>query len=274
MSVSFSGLGFRYDVEHMDMYSDNTPMVKIDAKDYDRIVERADTVTICARSLAELIAGLSVVDGLDTTGGSIYHLVLPYLPGARQDRVNPGGDVAFMSNTIADLINSYNFMNVTTVDPHSDVMADRLVHLNVFPLERIYSRFWHGYTGIIAPDKGAQARAELAGKVLDKPVIYGGKTRDAETGKITGFTLEGAEKGGHYLVVDDICDGGGTFLGLADKIDEAGAYADLYVTHGIFSKGTHKLARRYKTLYTTDTWPGYPRPKPYVFNVVEEMESM
>jgi len=46
-------------------------------------------------------------------------------------------------------------------------------------------------------------------------------------------------------VVDDICDGGGTFIGLADLLDERAMRADLYVTHGLFSQGTEKLVQRY-----------------------------
>ena len=45
-------------------------------------------------------------------------------------------------------------------------------------------------------------------------------------------------KGKKCLIVDDICDGGGTFVGSAKLLIEAGAdRVDLYVTHGIFSKG-------------------------------------
>jgi ribose-phosphate pyrophosphokinase len=40
------------------------------------------------------------------------------------------------------------------------------------------------------------------------------------------------------LIVDDLCDGGGTFTAHASVLLAAGATAvDLYVTHGIFSKG-------------------------------------
>ena len=40
------------------------------------------------------------------------------------------------------------------------------------------------------------------------------------------------------LIVDDICDGGATFVGLAKELRAAGAKkVYLYVTHGIFSKG-------------------------------------
>ncbi len=61
---------------------------------------------------------------------------------------------------------------------------------------------------------------------------------------------------GKYLVVDDICDGGGTFLGLADKFWKQTSIStlDLYVTHGIFSKGVRELLRMYHNVYSTDSY--------------------
>ena len=48
--------------------------------------------------------------------------------------------------------------------------------------------------------------------------------------------------GRNCLIVDDICDGGGTFIPLAKKLKNAGAKTvTLYVTHGIFSKGLDPL---------------------------------
>jgi len=66
------------------------------------------------------------------------------------------------------------------------------------------------YTGIIAPDKGALNRAEALAHAFEVPLYIGGKTRDFETGKLTGFTMESLPEGGKFLIVDDICDGGGT----------------------------------------------------------------
>lgn len=47
------------------------------------------------------------------------------------------------------------------------------------------------------------------------------------------------------LVMDDICDGGATFISLAKEIKAHELYNDqelwLYVTHGIFSKGKQTL---------------------------------
>jgi len=57
------------------------------------------------------------------------------------------------------------------------------------------------------------------------------------------------------LIVDDICDGGGTFLGLAKELKSKNA-GKLYlaISHGIFSKGFESLAKDFQKIFTTDSF--------------------
>jgi hypoxanthine phosphoribosyltransferase len=70
--------------------------------------------------------------------------------------------------------------------------------------------------------------------------------------------MEPLKAAGNYLVVDDICDGGGTFNLLAEAFqkDPHAAKSDLslYVSHGIFSKGIRAINDRYVNIFTTDSW--------------------
>jgi ribose-phosphate pyrophosphokinase len=257
------------------MYSDNTPMVK--TEDWSTIVEHADTVVLRADSLHEFMVGMFLVDVLNEAPGRYFkgglNLVLPYLPGARQDRSNPTGDVLFSARSIAREINLRRFSKVVSVDPHSPVMPRYIQNFREYPLERVAEKFWKGYTGVIAPDKGAKDRASRVANAMGLPVYFGGKTRDVSTGALTGFEVEELPKGGHFLVADDICDGGGTFIGLGEKIREQGCYADLFVTHGIFSKGTRGMKEIFKNIYTTDTRQINTDRRTQVmkFNIVDDM---
>lgn len=252
MSIQFAGpRGYRYEIQNQGMYSDSTPLVKADIED---IAKNADTIIVKGAGLAEFVTAMFLVDAVRAFDyeSSITTLVLPYFPGARQDRVNPTGDILDTARSVAGMINERRFWNVTVLDPHSPICIGATNHSEEYPLEKVVRRVWHGYTGIIAPDKGARARAETFAKSMGKPVYYGEKVRDVSTGRLSGFDIDVPE-GGHYLVVDDICDGGGTFIGLGEKIKECGAYADLFVTHGIFSKGVDSLKEYYKNVYTTDS---------------------
>jgi ribose-phosphate pyrophosphokinase len=52
-----------------------------------------------------------------------------------------------------------------------------------------------------------------------------------------------------YLVVDDICDGGRTFVELAKAIpEEKRSHLHLLVTHGIFSQGLDVLRQYYSEI--------------------------
>ena len=52
------------------------------------------------------------------------------------------------------------------------------------------------------------------------------------------------------MIVDDICDGGQTFIELAKALEKQGAHQIfLYVTHGIFSKGLDTLKVYFSGVY-------------------------
>jgi len=84
-----------------------------------------------------------------------------------------------------------------------------------------------------------------------------------ETGRITELIIDSEDlKGQDCLVVDDICDGGATFLrlALALKAKNAGRLY-LAVSHGIFSKGLDQLLEHYEQLYTSDSFTDIKHPK-------------
>jgi ribose-phosphate pyrophosphokinase len=195
-------------------------------------------------------------------------LIMPYLPGARADRGTPFG-----AQVYADFINDLDLNKLIVLDPHSPVMVEELErwvpgYVTEFPFERIIKHEIQDatsdskpqpYIGVIAPDKGAHNRAARAAKVMGVPVYTAGKTRDFETGKLTGFHMEDElPTTGRFLIVDDICDGGGTFIGLAEAIAKTNPHIgiDLWVTHGIFSNGFDKLEDTFETIHTTNSFYG------------------
>ena len=108
---------------------------------------------------------------------------------------------------------------------------------------------------LVSPDKGAFSKVKALATTLGGiPFIKADKVRDPETGDLSGFSYEGSVQGLDLLIVDDICDGGGTFVGLAKILKEGGAKSiSLYVSHGIFSKGLKVLDGAIDAVYTTDS---------------------
>lgn len=196
-------------------------------------------------------------------------LLIPYFPGARQDRRMVEGEPLTVK-VYADIINSMNFDKVSILDPHSDVTTALLNNVDIIPnynlvrtaLFKVYPTTEHNILSwgeefhLISPDAGANKKINSLGIHLGaKSIIKCDKTRDVSNGKITGFEVYSDDlKGRTCILVDDICDAGGTFLGLSKELKAKNAGdIHLIVSHGIFSKGLHKLENEFKTVWTTDS---------------------
>jgi ribose-phosphate pyrophosphokinase len=179
-------------------------------------------------------------------------LKMPYVPYARQDRVcNPGE--ALSIKVFANVINSMGFDNVVTYDNHSDVSTALINNCVNFSVKELIqhtmgikstpNRDLFEKDFVVSPDAGANKKVFEVSKMLSIPMIRADKTRDLETGDITGTVVyvdDLTDKS--VLIIDDICDGGRTFIELAKVLKEKGASeVTLFVTHGIFSKGTDVL---------------------------------
>lgn len=173
------------------------------------------------------------------------YLEMPYVPYARQDRVCDKGE-ALGAKVFCNLINSMSLERVAISDPHSDVVSALLnnVHVRdqyVFLQELVaHSGLIIKNTVLVSPDAGANKKTLKCAKELGfKEVVRADKIRDVTTGQITGtvaYTEHVGDK--DFLIVDDICDGGMTFIELAKVLrTKTNGNIKLFVTHGIFSKG-------------------------------------
>lgn len=183
-------------------------------------------------------------------------LYTPYIPSARADRVF-NSDVAFSLKVVADIINSCGFSHVMVEDPHSDVAPALIDNVKVlFTQAQLVHRLFgpaklSAYT-LCAPDLGAAKKIDELRKLEKKQdYIQVIKLRDVETGDIVKCDIvQGDPQGKNVLIVDDIADGAGSFIHLAEMLKERGAASvDLYVTHGIFSKGLDILKGKVDHLY-------------------------
>lgn len=222
------------------------------------------------KTFATFMAAMFWVDAFKERWENPVRLLLPYIPGARQDRLLPDGDFLFSAKSVAKEINMRGFASVDVFDPHSEVASGLIDRCAVGRLPEL-TGFYGKYKGVIAPDGGAVKRAGDMAKALGIPVLHAWKKRDTTTGKLTGFGVEFLDPG-HYLVVDDICDGGGTFLGLR-SVFPALVTADLYVSHGLFTQGTDKLLQAFKKVITTNSTVG-DKPGVEVIDIIHTLYEL
>ena len=189
--------------------------------------------------LAMLVDACSRLENLEHNAK--FTLYLPYIPYARQDRVMQPGE-ALSIKVFANLINALSFDEVIVDDPHSDVSAALINNVKIRGQQDLVSQFHDNLAGkdvtIVAPDAGARKKAQKVASKFRMPIVEAGKVRDLATGEITGTAVFGDVKDRDCVIIDDICDGGRTFIALAQALKEKGAKrVILYVTHGIFSFG-------------------------------------
>ena len=194
---------------------------------------------------------------------AVIDLTIPYFPYARQDRVCNAGE-ALSVQVVARLINAMNYAIVTVVDPHSPVLVAALDRCFVIEQHKAFSRIKPSFreVTIVAPDVGAIKKTEEFAKLVGaKDVLYCNKKRNLADGKILGMEILNPEilsSDSQLLVLDDICDGGRTFMEVANAISNVCSCVEsmeLAVTHGIFSKGVGVLTDVFDHVYTTDTLP-------------------
>lgn len=227
------------------MFPDKTSQIwKLDFHSfclYDEPVE----ITWVFENEGELIHLAQLKDLLEAHKFKVSRLNIPFLPYARQDK-EVSNTTTFALRTFAKLLNSLNFSEVVVTDCHSSEALKLINNVtNVIPFRTIEHIIDIEQIDIICyPDTGAAARY---GSLITGDRVILSKKRDPESGeikglnfcKITDLDLLVNKK---VLIVDDICDGGRTFVEAADLLYRNGASeVHLYTTHGIYSKGLQPL---------------------------------
>jgi ribose-phosphate pyrophosphokinase len=230
------------------------------------------TVVLSSADAEDILRAIMLSSALETYEVREVVLEVAYMPYGRQDRVCSRGEsdslLAFMR------ILHTAFDRVVTIDLHNPesesvkwMITDGLL-INKKPFnafERVISLRKQELTlfpsiiteQIVAPDRGAVKRASQFAEDWDseKPVVILDKYRKPD-GMM--HNLENPHKlaeASYITIVDDICDGGATFLSAAKVLKEVNPSAELYlvVTHGIFSAGTEKLLDMFTDIYVENT---------------------
>ena len=239
-------------------FSGGEPHIKI-APDFD--TNRKITITHRLNSFNDLGLLCVTVDALRRMDVKIIDLFIPYFPAARQDRVMIPGEPLSVK-VYADIINAMQLNKVYVFDAHSEVTPALLNNSTVIPnytfIKEVLNRIGENVK-LISPDGGALKKIYKVSEFLGGvEVVECSKSRDVKTGKLSGFKVYNDDlQGIDCLIVDDICDGGGTFVGLAEELKKKNA-GKLYlaVSHGIFNKGFEVL-NCFDDIFTTNSFKDF-----------------
>ena len=235
-------------------FSGGEPHIKINP-DFD--TTQKVTITHRLNSFNDLGLLCITVDALRRMDVKIIDLFIPYFPAARQDRVMIPGEPLSVK-VYADIINAMQLNKVFVFDAHSEVTPALLNNSTVIPnytfIKEVLNVIGENVK-LISPDGGALKKIYKVSEFLGGvDVVECSKSRDVKTGKLSGFKVYDDDLNGiDCLIVDDICDGGGTFVGLAEELKKKNA-GKLYlaVSHGIFNKGFEVL-NCFDKIFTTNS---------------------
>ena len=237
-----------------------------------------DPVEVACRitNAEELFILMQVADILNRHD-VVWHLHIYYLMGARMDRVMDFNR-PYTLKIVANLIKNLGCRSIYVLEPHSDMTPFILQSENLYPEEERYDDFhptnWNVYRDylVVFPDKGAYERYDGEWRKGQVDIAIAEKVRNVETGVIESIKIlnpevfEGNTK--PIMVVDDLCDGGGTFVGIANEIRK---YTDkelnIFVTHMVNPVGIRHLANNFDHVYFTNSykdWKQIWEPNPFV----------
>lgn len=247
----------------LTLFPDNQPHVTI------QDINRGDEVIVlCSmQDSLTLFNLLQVCNALDHIGAKKIELRIPYLMGARYDRIMNEGD-SLDIEVVANLINSMNFEKVSIFDVHSDVSLALIKNSNPINNMLLVMKYKEENAVLICPDAGAAKKIskyfEWNQNLTD--VVYCIKNRNTETGELTLKVLEPEKcKERNCIIIDDICDGGRTFAAIANQLPETKSLT-LMISHGIFSAGMEPF-KRFDEIITTNSRKFYSNNKIKVHNI-------
>jgi ribose-phosphate pyrophosphokinase len=237
----------------------------------DKDLHGDETLSVSIRSFDDLFK----VAQIKAIHPELRCLYVKYMLAGRCDRRFSPGEAMDLA-IVCEFINGLRFNGVTVLKPHSPVMLQLLHNACEYDVTNRLLNIAREDIGedericYVAPDEGASRWINELGPPALSPVICGSKKRDA-SGKVLGVEFKRKKlfkneiedslnvniNHEHFIIVDDLCDGGATFTTIADEIHSRAPNAKVYliVTHAIFSKGLIPFDGKIERIYCTNSFP-------------------
>ena len=217
-------------------------------------------ITARCSSYEELFKVASIKDAWDNSNlhrnERISELRITCLIGQRSDR-RFNNNESFDLKTISKFINSMGFSHVKILHPHSSVALALIENSEAIDHFEYVEESFHSLEDpiLVSPDAGAFKSTYDIAQKLGADLVASNKVR--VEGKPV-IQVQGDVEGKECLIVDDMADGGRTFIELAKALKSQGASSvNLYVTHGMFNFGFDEFEDIIECIFTTNSYRSF-----------------
>ena len=215
----------------------------------------------CPPSDRNLMELLIMIDTFVRASAERVTAVIPYFGYARSDKKDRPR-VPIAAKLVANLLTTAGAQRILTIDLHAsqiqgffDIPVDHLYaapivvdYFKTNPIENLI---------VVAPDTGGAERARAYAKRLDAGLALCDKRRE-RANEADVMNIVGDVRGKNCLIIDDMCDTGGTICKVAEALHKAGANEiSACFTHGVFSgQAVENISGSYlKKVIVTNTIP-------------------
>src|SRR6478672_3733224 len=215
----------------------------------------------CPPTDQNLMELLIMIDTFVRASAERVTAVIPYFGYARSDKKDRPR-VPIAAKLVANLLTTAGAQRILTIDLHAaqiqgffDIPVDHLYaapivveYFRANPIENLI---------VVAPDTGGAERARAYAKRLGAGLALCDKRRE-RANEADVMNIVGDVKGKNCLIIDDMCDTGGTICKVAEALHKAGANQIFACfTHGVFSgKAVENISTSYlEKVIVTNTVP-------------------
>lgn len=246
-------------------YPDGQKNITLDM-DYFNNVKEPISITCNVRDFSELEILICLVKALQKNDFHVDGLIFTYLFGMRADRAFEIGMPNYFRDVLAPIINSLHIKYVRILSPHSNLSLSVLNNADSY-------RAFPSMNGTIPI--GADAGFERWDGGFYFITYHFDKKRTGDHIEVTLQSefyskIEDSPEHLPIMVMDDLCDGGNTFIAIAEYLEKhfPNRKRFLYVAHGLFTKGVEHVAPHYDKIITTNSYQEFAiNPKFEVINV-------
>lgn len=238
---------------HIDTFPDGQRLVTVDLSYFDvktpihiklRITRFDDIEIVC-----QFMKALLMNDRI------IYQIDFIYMIGMRSDRIFTPGQINYFKDVILPSYHSISIKKAMffphnpnyILDKDKNPVIDHVVH---------WMDDYLNYPIRIAADESFYK---------PRPYLNGCFAKDRSNNEIHVFLDDSAKAicANHpnepILIVDDLCDGGATFIAEAEYLKELypNREINLFVAHGLFTKGLSIMFDYFNKIYTTNSYQDF-----------------